>query len=184
MFPDVVLADQYIQLEPIGMHGLEEFHAYSILPEFYNYLEFDPFTTLGDSKDYLQKLIKRSSAFGVQYWFIRLLKDDVIVGTFGVHSYDEHRKSIEIGYGVSPRYSGRGIFRRSAKILLHYLFDDLAIRRVAARTARLNHASIRGLKAVGFQEEGVMRDYFRFSDGNWYDAVLLSCLHEDYKSAQ
>ena len=39
------------------MDGLEEMHAYSTDERLYEYFEYDPFITIDDTKQYLQKLI-------------------------------------------------------------------------------------------------------------------------------
>jgi len=41
----------------ISMEGLEEMHAYSTDERLYEYFEYDPFITIDDTKQYLQKLI-------------------------------------------------------------------------------------------------------------------------------
>ena len=169
----------HVLLTPISIDGLRDFHEYSILPELYEYLEFPAFKTLEDSQHYLEKLIHRSSFPEAQYWFIRLPDSYKVVGTICLHSLDVSRASVEIGYGLSPAYWGRGIFRSAAELVIHYAFNKLSLRRIVARTSIHNSASMRGLEKLGFKTEGVMRDYYRNVAGEWFDAVLLSKLSTD-----
>ena len=168
-----------MSLVPVSMMGLKDFHEYAIQPELYRYLEFPPFESLAESRTYLGKLIDRSSAPEAQYWFIQLSENGKIVGSIGLHSFDSLRRSVEIGYGVSPDYWGRGVFKGAAGMLIDYAFEELLLHRIVARTPIQNLASIRGLEGLGFSKEGIMRDYYRHHTGGWWDSVLLSKLSTD-----
>lgn len=169
----------YVSLTPVSMDGLQDFHEYSIKPELYKYLEFPPFETLEDSQRYLERLIYRSSVSEAQYWFIRLSDGYKVVGTIGLHSLDDRRASVEIGYGLSPAYWGKGIFTSAAELVVNYAFTILSLRRIVARTSVHNLPSLRALERLGFRIEGVMRDYYRGYEGERFDGVLLSRLSTD-----
>jgi ribosomal-protein-alanine N-acetyltransferase len=166
-------------LEPVSLAGLDDFHEYSICSELYKYLEFPPFQTIKETQAYLQKLMERSKSPLAQYWFVRLEEYDKVIGSFGVHSFDAHRGSVEIGYGISPYYWGSGYFSEAAKIVMDYIFNDLCLHRVVARTFTTNRASIHGLEKIGFSTEGIMRDYYRDTGGHWYDAIQMAKLNGD-----
>lgn len=175
----VRFSSDLVKLEPVSMSGLEDFHEYSILPGLYEHLEYEPFITIEDSRKYLEKLIQRSSASDAQYWFICLAESGKVVGSIGLNSLDPRRATVEVGYGVSPAYWGRGIFKAACTILLEHVFQELGLHRVVARTSTANVASIKGLEKLGFRQEGVMRDYYRSIDGHWFDAVLMAKLSSD-----
>lgn len=177
--PAVTLKGDFVSLDPITLTDLEDFHLYSIRPELYKHLEFSPFKTLEESRQYLKKLIQRSASPEAQYWFIRLSDDHKVVGTICLHSLDARRASVEIGYGVSPQYWGLGVFSAAARMIVDYVFNELCLRRIVARTSVHNVASLKGLEKLGFKNEGVMRDYYRTATGEWFDAVLLSRLSTD-----
>jgi len=166
-----------IRLEPVSFQGLHDFHEYSLMPELYQYLEYDPFLSIDDSKNYLQKLISRSNSPLCQYWFIKLGSPGKVVGTFGLHSLNIQRKSVEIGFGVSPLYSGKGIFTAAAKILIEFCFFSLDLRRISALTHAKNPGSIAALSKIGFVKEGQLRDYYRDTAGKWSDAVIFSLIN-------
>ena len=166
-------------LEPVSLAGLDDFHEYSICSELYKYLEFPPFQTIKETQAYLQKLMERSKSPLAQYWFVRAKEYDKVIGSFGIHNLEVSRGSVEIGYGISPYYWGNGYFNEAAKLVIEHIFNDLDLHRVVARTSISNKASIRGLDKLGFLTEGVMRDYYRGTDGQWFDAVLMAKLNGD-----
>ena len=181
---DVVLspdrfAGDFVTLEPVSLLGLDDFHEYSVRAALYEHLEFPPFRTIDESRAYLEKLMHRSSGPDAQYWYIRLAATGKVVGSIGLHSLDCRRASVEVGYGVSPDYWGRGIFAAACATLIDYVFHKLELHRIVARTSSGNIASIKGLEKLRFQREGVMRDYYRSFDGRWFDSVLMARLRTD-----
>ena len=173
----LIFSSQRIVLEPVTLLGLDDFHEYSLHPDFYKHLEYSPFVTIDDTKKYLNKMIDRSKSPLGQYWFIRSKEHDKIIGSFAVLSLDSNRRSVEIGYGVSPFYWGNGYFTEAINIIVDYVFHDIHLHRIVALTSILNKASIIGLEKAGFKNEGVMIDYYRKYDGQWVDAVLMAKLN-------
>jgi len=170
----IILKGDRIDLHPISLKGLSDFHEYSTCEKFYDHFEFSVFENILESRKYLNKLIDRSKSNKEQFWFIQEKNSKKIIGSFGIHSLNEYRSSAEIGYGISPHYWGNGYFQESANIILNYIFNDLCLHRVVARTSALNQASINGLKKVGFKVEGRMKDYYKKNNGLWFDAILMA----------
>jgi len=176
-----------IELLPVCEHEkyLLDMHEYSRLDEFYEYLEFDAFQSLEETRAYLNSLIDRSISGVGQYWFIYLPQEDAVVGTIGLHSLDTNRLSSEVGYGLSPHYQGRGIFSKALKLVVNYGFLDLGLTRIVARTDVNNSGSIKGLVRNGFTQEGVMRKYYRYiKEQRYSDCVLLSKLSSDHHGTE
>ena len=169
----------FVTLEPVSMSGLADFNEYSLLPALYEHLEYLPFRTTAESRIYLEKLIQRSSATDAQYWFICLSDSGKVVGTIGLTSLESRRAAVEVGYGVSPAFWGNGIFTAACTMLFDYVFNQLELHRIVARTSTANIASIKGLEKLKFRQEGVMRDYYRSLNGHWFDAVLMARLRND-----
>jgi ribosomal-protein-alanine N-acetyltransferase len=173
------ITGQLVELVPVSLDWLQDFHEYSVQAELYEHLEFNAFCTIEDSRAYLKKLIFRSSTADAQYWFIKLPDNEKVVGTIGLHSFDQSRNSVEVGYGVSPEYWGQGIFKATLAMIINFAFNDLCVHRIVARTSANNTASICGLEKLGFIREGEMRDYYRDSDGHRFNALLYSKLSTD-----
>ncbi len=119
------LHSERLDLVQINKDGLPDMHEYSIKREFYEYLEFEPFKTIEETKEYLEKLIKRSNSEIAHYWYIRLKENKKVIGTFGLLDYNIRKGSTEIGYGLSPDYWGGGFFKETFMIVLKHLFVDM-----------------------------------------------------------
>ncbi len=152
---------------------INEFYKYSKQEEIYEHLEFKPFLTIEETAKYLAKLKSRINSGKGDYRFILNKEKDEILGLFGMHSYDDYRKSVEFGYGVSPRHHRKGFFTEAALHLLSNLFVKTDIHRIYAYTSSKNLSSCKSLEKVGFQKEGIIRDYY-LKDKKFFDAVLYS----------
>lgn len=177
-FPD--LHGVRIDLIAISEAGLIDMHEYSMMPDFYAYLEYEPFKSIDETKSYLRRLIHLSKFGNGYYWFIKLNKENKIIGTFDVINIDMNRLSCEIGYGLSPKYWRQGFFKESLDVVLRYLFASLNLYRVFAKTHSDNKPSIVGLERIGFKKEGVLRDFYLSSDMKRHDATILSILKHEF----
>lgn len=172
------LHSERLELVEINLSGLEDFHEYSLKKELYTFLEQAPINSIEETKNYLKKLILRSSDEFSHYWFIRLRDTKKVIGTFGIHDID-FRKSIgEVSYGVSPDYSGRGYFKEALGRVLKYAFEDLDLIRISAVTRSDNLASINGLISQGFKLEGTMEKYYLSHEGKRFNASMLAILKD------
>jgi ribosomal-protein-alanine N-acetyltransferase len=177
-FPD--LHGKRIKLVKIDKNILSDFHEYSTNPLVYQYLEFPVFTNINETRDYLNKLIKRSKNKSAQYWSIHSIEHKKVIGTVGVLSIDWRRMNGEIGYGLSPDYWGQGYANEALTLLLSFLFSDLNLHRISA-TTRSDHAqSIKALEKLGMAREGVLRGYYLSYDEKRFDASIFSILGWEY----
>ena len=162
------LESERLNLIKLGMFGLDDMHEYSTKEEVYTYLEFPPHKAKNETKLYLRKLLRRSELDNAHYWFVKLSEED-------------WRKKIgEVSYGISPNYSQRGFFSEALKTVLEFCFNELEFHRVCATTRFDNIGSVKGLKKLGFIEEGTLRDFYLSFDGRRYDALILAILRKNF----
>ena len=83
----------------------------------------------------------------------------------------------EVGYLLLPEGRGKGYATRAVRLLVGWLFDDLGLGRVQARTHLDNAASQRVLERAGFTSEGVARSAAVFPvTGARFDCGMWSLL--------
>ena len=173
-----------IYFESLSMSGLEEMHAYSVDERLYEFFEFKPFETIGETENYINKILnKRMSYDGDQkkgmYWFVRRVSDKKLLGTACVVNIDYSRKSLEWGYGIDPNYWGKGYILQIQEFLKDYIFTKLNFNRIYGNTFTSNKRAISSLISTGMKEEGIARQYY-FKDGKYVDSWMYSMLREDY----
>ena len=174
-FPD--LFGPRLNLIPLDRGALADLDEYSRLPEFFKYLESGAHESLEVTERYFEKLVQRSNGVTGHYWMIQLADTKKVIGTFGLLNIDTYHASAEIGYGLSPKFWGRGYFHETLTVVLNFVFTDMNFHRVWVKTQADNTPSLNALARAGFKQEGILRDfYFSQVDGAYHDAAILSLL--------
>ena len=168
-----------LDLIKVNMKGLDDMHEYSILPKFYRYFEYGPFTSKKETRKYLKRLIELTKSSKCHYWFIRL-KDGKIIGTFGVGDINVNRLSAEISYGISPFFWGHGYFQETLNLALNHMFFDLGFYRISSKIHSENTNSIKSLKKIGFKKEGILRDFLSFKDRKRANVITFGILKHEF----
>lgn len=86
--------------------------------------------------------------------------------------------STEVGYGVRPRYRGRGYATEATIGLTRWALRSGGLRRVELRAHPDNLASLRVAEKAGFVREGVLREASLAADGP-RDLVIFGLLRQD-----
>jgi [ribosomal protein S5]-alanine N-acetyltransferase len=174
------LSGQRICLINLSTEYLYDIHEYSVIPQFYEFLEYEPFKNLEDTKAFLARLFKRSDEITGHYWFIFNKSENKVIGTIGLLDIDPIRGSAELAYGLSPDFWGQGFFSEALKLVVDWFFDQEGNHRLFVKTSSENRNSINAVLRMGFKMEGLFREYyFDEKKQKRSDATLLSMLKTD-----
>lgn len=112
-----------------------------------------------------------------QIRFYVFLKDDPnhIIGTVSLYDISGVYSKADLGYKFSSRFHHQGYASEAVEKLLDIAFIELCIHRICAHVQEDNTPSIRLLEGLGFEKEGVCRDYLCFR-GEWKDHLQYSLL--------
>jgi ribosomal-protein-alanine N-acetyltransferase len=170
-----------LYFEPLSLKGLPEMHRYSQRPEFYEFLEYEPFYDLSQTEAYIKKLEARMAGNNedrtANYWFIRRKSDSYLVGSAALVDLSYSRRSIVWGYGVDPDLWGSGYILQIQEILINYVFQILQLNRLSGITMINNLRTIASVQSAGMKYEGTIREFYykneQFIDG-WQYSMLKS----------
>ena len=104
--------------------------------------------------------------------------DGRLVGTTSLWSIDAHNRNGHLGVALDPAARGQGYGSAACRALLEYAFVDRGLHRVQLECLATNEAAIRTYKAVGFVEEGRLRES-AWVRGVFVDEVIMSLLPAD-----
>lgn len=82
-------------------------------------------------------------------------------------------QACHLGYQVARDHEGRGLMHEALQALDAYAFDSLKLHRIMANYVPANVRSGRLLERLGFEREGMARNYLYIA-GAWRDHVLTS----------
>ncbi|MBR7794485.1 MAG: GNAT family N-acetyltransferase [Bacillota bacterium] len=110
-------------------------------------------------------------------WGIERKGTNGIIGTIGFNAWSPKHKRAEIGYEIHPEQWRKGYISEAVSKVLSYGFDLMGLNRIGAVVFIENDASNKLLEKVGFQKEGVLRDYM-YQGGKAYDTYVYSLLRK------
>lgn len=105
--------------------------------------------------------------------------DEVLVGRAAVFGVDQLARTGEVGLSLLPEHRGRGHGRDVLRVLLGYGFRSRNLRRVQLQTLASNEPALRAYRAVGFVEEGRLREH-AWVEGAYDDVVLMAVLRSEW----
>ncbi|MBY6051696.1 GNAT family N-acetyltransferase [Cytobacillus firmus] len=108
-------------------------------------------------------------------WGIEIKGTQGIIGTIGFNAWSPKHKRAEIGYEIHPEHWRKGFTSEALSKVLQYGFDELGLTRLGAVVFIDNEASNNLLTKVGFQKEGILRDYM-YQNGKAHDTYVYSIL--------
>ncbi|UFJ41584.1 GNAT family N-acetyltransferase [Brevibacillus humidisoli] len=144
------------------------------------FMNIPPFQHVEQATDMIVHLNTLSERQEASRWGIVLKETGTLIGTCGFNTSwaGEDRRS-EIGYDLGKPYWGRGYMTEALRALVSHGFDQLDLNRIEALVEPGNTGSIKTLGKVGFQQEGLLRDY-QFAKGRFVDLRMFSLLRREY----
>lgn len=115
-------------------------------------------------------------------WGISFSNNTQIMGTIMLMptrgTFEEApRFPLTIGYDLKPEFWNKGIMSEALKAVLDFSRKHIGPRRIQAEVHPENVASLKVLKKLGFQEEGLLRQYMMHEvTKTFLDVVMLALL--------
>lgn len=88
--------------------------------------------------------------------------------------------NIQIFIGAKQHWH-KGYAKEAYMLLMEYLFNEMNMHRIFAHVLEENEASLKLHQAVGFQQEGLLRETI-YKHGRYHNQIILSCLKSDYEN--
>ena len=85
-----------------------------------------------------------------------------------------------LGYSLAERCQGKGLMREALKAILPAAVARFRLHRVEAAYLPRNERSGRLLESLGFEKEGLAREYLLI-DGRWEDHILTAWRDPDWR---
>jgi len=113
----------------------------------------------------------------IRYYVFLKEQPQTIIGTVCLHDIaTAHHSSCELGYKFDVDYQHKGYAKEAVAMAVSVAFAALGLHRVYARVMPENTASIRLLKGLFFEEEGLERECICIQ-GKWQDHLRFSLLN-------
>lgn len=175
MFP--ILETERLILRELTLEDTRSiFHCFSH-KEVTRYYGQEPFTEFKQAEKLITLFQKTSLKKGIR-WGIERKGTKGIIGTVGFNVWSSTHKRAEIGYEIHPDYWRKGYTLEAVTKVISYGFNDMGLTRIGAVVFKENEASNQLLMKIGFQQEGILRDYM-YQNGEAYDTFIYSILKDE-----
>jgi ribosomal-protein-alanine N-acetyltransferase len=114
------------------------------------------------------------------YNFFVFREDESLAGGIGLSNVRRGvAETASLGYWIGEPHARQGYMSAALPLVLDFAFGRLHLHRVEAACLPNNVPSRALLKKIGFQQEGLARQYLCIR-GKWQDHVLFAILREDW----
>jgi ribosomal-protein-alanine N-acetyltransferase len=165
------------QIEPRDAEALFATFSDEVVMEFYGEA---PHRSVDDSRELIRKQQGWYARRGGIRWGITRKGDDTVIGSCGLFHFDEGFHRAETGYELGRAYWRQGIMREALGAMLTFAFAEMRLHRVEAVTDADNEGSQGLLRALGFTQEGTLRQRFFFRE-RFLDEHYFGLLRNEWR---
>lgn len=153
MFLNLHIETERLIIRPYAFTDLDELYAVVSEPNFYRFIPEDV-----PSRDDVQQVIEWSIKCNLKNTPTKIHKLNLaiiekqsqkLIGYCGLGPDDVKDTEIEIYYGISEAYRGRGITSEATKALMNYAFYKIGLSKIIAVVHPENVASLRIVDKLG-----------------------------------
>lgn len=144
------------------------------------YLEKVPHPyTKSDGKWFINKSLADSREKSRENYELVIEYQNNLVGVIGLTNIDDFNRSATLGYWLGEDYWRKGIMFEATGEIIRFAFEDLNLRRIDVEVYTSNKGSNNLIKKLGFQYEGLRKQYKRIkATGKIIDANIYGLLKE------
>jgi [ribosomal protein S5]-alanine N-acetyltransferase len=110
-------------------------------------------------------------------WGVELKTTKELIGTIGFNALSLKHKRGEIGYELHPRHWRKGYATEAIRKVLSYGLNEMGLTRIGAVVFLKNTASNELLLNLGFQKEGVLKQYM-YQNGIAHDTNVYGYIKD------
>jgi ribosomal-protein-alanine N-acetyltransferase len=115
-------------------------------------------------------------------WGITRKEDNWLLGTCGYNSWNRYVRKTGVGYELAQPYWRQGVMTEVLTAVLTFGYQRMNLNRVEALVMPGNVGSEKVLVKLGFQCEGLLRQYAYFKD-SFCDLQMFALLRQDWSKA-
>lgn len=178
-FPD--LETERLWLRELKLSDAEDLFRVFSNPKVMKYYNLYPFDSLAQAKELIRNYLAAFEEEKLLRWGLEYKEKEKLIGSCGVYDWRENFARATIGYELGKQYWEQGFMSEALEEIIRFGFRKMRLNRIQALVEPPNEASRELLTSLGFQEEGLLRDYM-FYKGGYKDLVMYALLRNDFVS--
>lgn len=152
-------------------------------PEVVRFIAMQPIKTLEQANEWMRWMGGFFAAQDGLRWSIVLKEDNILIGSAGLHNWNQEANYAKIGYDIASPYWDEDYAVEVVRALVDFGLHHMNLNRVEADAVHGNIGAMKALQKLGFKQEGILRQRL-FKGGKYYDVYLFGLLRPDYLNQQ
>jgi [ribosomal protein S5]-alanine N-acetyltransferase len=177
VFP-VLETERFLLRETTLMDARDLFEVFREV-EVCRYYNLEPFDSLDRARDIIASRKAGFESGRSIRWAIAKKEDNRVIGSCGYRNWLREWRKAELGYELGSAWWNQGVMTECLWEIIRYGFQRMNLNRIEAMVMPGNDASVRVLLKLGFQEEGLLRE-FGIWKGAAQDLRLFSLLAREW----
>lgn len=174
-----VLTGKRLKLRPLAITDEEALFRCWSHPEVASMLGVPILSSVEQAGALIEQLLGLEEEEECMRWSI-VLHDGEVIGSCGFNSWQlQGAFRGELGCEITPDFWGKGYMSEALRLVLDYGFQNLGLNRIEALCHPKNMRAERLFTSLGFQQEGVLRQY-RHTLSGFQDVVMYALLHSSH----
>ena len=163
-------------------NGNEIFREWAGDENVAKYLTWERHRSAAQTKNWLFEVIAGYEQDNKYCWGIELKENGGLIGSIGLDLINERVRSANVGYCLGERFWGRGYMAEALRAVIDYMFYDVDVNRIEARSSVNNPRSGRVMQKAGMLKEGRLRQEYVTGNGEYQDCDLYALVREDFEN--
>jgi ribosomal-protein-alanine N-acetyltransferase len=148
--------------------------------EVTRWFSWGPYTSVDQPLAYIERLAGQRER-GEQLDLLIVHRERGTAGITGLNEFSQRDRRCMVGTWFGRAFWGTGANAESKAMIAHLAFEVLGMHRLGSYSNPENVRSTKALLGVGFQHEGVLRNWHRHAD-RYLDVNVFGMLREDWEA--
>ena len=172
--------DRFV-LRKLRLSDAESLFAILADEEVTKFYDDETFTEIDQAREQIKSWASGFKERRCIRWGIARREDDIVVGTCGYYGFHGWHRRGSLGYELARSYWRQGIMTEALDAIIGFGFRQVGLNRVQAVVMPGNEGSEKLLEKLGFQREGVLREYENWGKKGYVDVLMFSLLRYEYE---
>ena len=172
------IRSERLVFRPITLDDLDACQELFSNPDVVRYLYDDVFTEEA-ARDHIERRLWVGLPDEGRWANLAMERHGTYIGEIGVSLVSAAHRNCEIGYVMSPAFSGSGLATEAARVAADIAFACMDAHRVVGRLDARNHRSRRVLERLAMRPEGLFHSN-EFVKGEWCDELVFAVLQDEW----
>ncbi len=178
---DYILETDSVRLSPLTLEHIEHLQPISDDDSIWTYF-IENGKGITNLTRYIRSAIENRKAKREYPFIVFDKKINQWAGMTRLYEWNESLRTIKLGHTwYGKKFQGTGLNKHCKYLLFEFAFEQLETHRIGFGVHAENNRSLKALKSVGVQKEGILREFLpSIQQEGRTDLVLLSILKDEW----